>query len=319
VSIICAVCDYENSESSSFCAKCGENLNEEPPVDKYDSPITMLRQIGNQLADKQMNFTQEQIEEVFSDIMEISQELLDESQKDLENNLLKLEDLPPEELEELAMEIDDEKSMEIFTEFLSQFQEAQDNINQGLEVAKNAMHNMRDFSEIEANKGRVELEKAMDLLQYGLNKLEIISKSAQEKMFPEEEMEEVPVQLIENINYLENIMNITAGYMEFPSKDSLKEIIPLLDNIKENIQEVIDTPYEEEEYDTEEEEEEEEEELLEVIVEEEEQDEKLTYLENMILKTAYSKGKEEKAQPSIEDEDHEDEYYEDEYYEDDDF
>lgn len=296
MTIICHICDQENEETNPFCIKCGENLKD-PRENKYEEPIARLREIGNELADKQMEYTQERIEESFNEIMDISQGLLDEAQRALEDNLLNLENLPLEQAELLGLDIDEAQSMKIFTDFISRFQGAQDDINDGLSMAKRALQDMRGFSELESETGQIDLETATDLLNRGLNKLEIITESAQEKMFPGDEIAEPPKQLLEAMSYLERIMTITSDYLEIPDIDSLKEMLLLLDDVKDCIQEIVTGAEAEKDEET------------------DDVDEKLSFFKDMVSKAAYEENNQDKylTMKTFEEMDDEDLDDEDEY------
>ncbi|HPZ09779.1 MAG TPA: hypothetical protein PL110_16895 [Candidatus Eremiobacteraeota bacterium] len=246
MAVICSVCDYENKDDSPFCEKCGEQLKQ-LPENKYDLPIKMLRDIGNSLADKQMSSTQDKVEEAFNNIMEISQQLLDKAQEDLENNLAEIDNLPIDTLEELSADADEERSMEIFSKFLFQFQSAQEQINEGLSIAKDALQKMRSFSELETGRGKIDLERASGLLQQGLNTLEIISEESQEPLFAlNKDVKPVPNQIIESMDYLEEVMNMMSDYMDTSNKSNLLEIIVSLDMVKDSIQNLLESSSENE-------------------------------------------------------------------------
>ncbi|MEQ8172176.1 MAG: zinc ribbon domain-containing protein [Candidatus Eremiobacterota bacterium] len=238
--VICHICDYENSDESPFCEKCGERLRE-VPANKYDMPIKMLRDIGNSLADRQMSGTQEKVEEAFNDIMEISQTILDEAQKDLERNLSVMDTMSDQVLDELG-EVDEGRSLEVFSNFVSQFQSAQDQINEGLSIAKEALQKMRSFSELEAGSGKIDLERAASLLQGGLNTLEFISEESQEPLFLEyEDIKPVPPQIMESMDQLEEIMSMMSDYMDTGDRENLVEIIASFDMAKDSIQDLLDS------------------------------------------------------------------------------
>ena len=238
--VICHICDYENSDESPFCEKCGERLKE-IPVNKYDMPIKMLRDIGNTLADRQMSGTQDKVEEAFNNIMEISQTILDEAQKDLERNLSVMDTMSDQILEELG-EVDEGKSLEVFSNFVSQFQSAQDQINEGLSIGKEALQKMRSFSELEAGSGKLDLERAATLLQGGLNTLEFISEESQEPLFLDyEDIKPVPPQIMEAMDQLEEIMSTMSDYMETGDRENLVEIIASFDMAKDSIQDLLDS------------------------------------------------------------------------------
>ncbi len=238
--VLCHICDYENSDESPFCEKCGERLRE-VPANKYDMPIKMLRDIGNSLADRQMSGTQEKVEEAFNDIMEISQTILDEAQKDLERNLSVMDTMSDQVLDELG-EVDEGRSLEVFSNFVSQFQSAQDQINEGLSIAKEALQKMRSFSELEAGSGKIDLERAASLLQGGLNTLEFISEESQEPLFLEyEDIKPVPPQIMEAMDQLEEIMSMMSDYMDTGDRENLVEIIASFDMAKDSIQDLLDS------------------------------------------------------------------------------
>ncbi len=238
--VICHICDYENSDESPFCEKCGERLRG-VPENKYDMPIKMLRDIGNSLADRQMSGTQEKVEEAFNNIMEISQTMLDEAQKDLERNLSVMDTMSDQFLDELG-EVDEGKSLEVFSNFISQFQSAQDQINEGLSIAKEALQKMRSFSELEAGSGKMDLDRAAALLQGGLNTLEFISEESQEPLFLEyEDIKPVPAQIMEAMDQLEEIMSMMSDYMESGDRENLVEIIASFDMAKDSIQDLLDS------------------------------------------------------------------------------
>lgn len=238
--VICHICDYENLDESPFCEKCGERLKE-IPVNKYDMPIKMLRDIGNSLADRQMSGTQDKVEEAFNNIMEISQTILDDAQKDLERNLSVMDTMSDQVLDELG-EVDEGKSLEVFSNFVSQFQSAQDQINEGLAIAKEALQKMRSFSELEAGSGKIDLERAASLLQGGLNTLEFISEESQEPLFLEyEDIKPVPAQIMEAMDQLEEIMSMMSDYMDTGDRENLVEIIASFDMAKDSIQDLLDS------------------------------------------------------------------------------
>jgi len=240
VGVICHICNYENSDESPFCEKCGERLRG-VAVNKYDMPIKMLRDIGNSLADRQMSGTQEKVEEAFNNIMEVSQTILDEAQKDLERNLSVMDTMSDQVLDELG-EVDEGKSLEVFSNFVSQFQSAQDQINEGLSIAKEALQKMRSFSELEAGSGKIDLERAASLLQGGLNTLEFISEESQEPLFLEyEDIKPVPPQIMEAMDQLEEIMSMMSDYMDTGERENLVEIIASFDMAKDSIQDLLDS------------------------------------------------------------------------------
>jgi len=137
--------------------------------------------------------------------------------------------------------------MEIFSKFLFQFQSAQEQINEGLSIAKDALQKMRSFSELETGRGKIDLERASGLLQQGLNTLEIISEESQEPLFAlNKDVKPVPNQIIESMDYLEEVMNMMSDYMDTSNKSNLLEIIVSLDMVKDSIQNLLESSSENE-------------------------------------------------------------------------
>jgi len=235
--IVCQSCDFENDDGRILCDNCGKelalDLNNE-----FSAPVKMLKQIANRIIERPMEYNQEKLENAFSHVMEISHDLLDKVQETLEDSLLDLDRLPFKELKQLSKEVENVEHMNIFTEFVSNFELAQEQIDEGLALAKDGLLAMKSFSDLEV--GKVGLEKASEMMEQGLSTLEIITKNAEEKTFLQEKIEEIPSQFIIAMNDIEKIMVAFSEYLETRDPDLLTEIVPLLDLIKSNVQKTIE-------------------------------------------------------------------------------
>lgn len=237
MAIICQSCEHENDEGRILCDNCGKELAVNLK-NEFSTPVKMLKEISNRIMERPMAYNQEKLEEVFSHVMEISHDLLDKVQVTLEDSLIELDRLPLNELKQLSKEVENVEHMDIFTDFVSNFELAQEQIDEGLALAKDSFMAMRNFSDLEI--GKVGLEKASEMMEQGLDTLELITANAEEKTFLQEKMEPIPSQVIVAMDGIEKVMLGLSKYLDTRDTELLIESLPFLDLIKENLQKAIE-------------------------------------------------------------------------------
>ncbi|MEQ8191548.1 MAG: zinc ribbon domain-containing protein, partial [Candidatus Eremiobacterota bacterium] len=227
--IICKKCNHENRDGKFFCSRCGEQIQEDIKS-KYRFPVKMLKEMADNLVTH--GTTQEKIEERFKDFINVARDLIDETHKDMEDKFSNVEDMV-EKLASIGEESPQERSGEIVEKFTSRFQTAQDCINEGIFLTGESLKSIAGLSDIETGQGKKDLERALRLMETGLNNLEFINESLEGQLYIYKQVEPLPKKLTEAVTYLQKITLNISEYTDKREYDLLPETISLVDDMKE--------------------------------------------------------------------------------------
>lgn len=217
--VVCPVCQFDNpNEDVQLCGNCGEDLM--GGESKYQKPLRMLREIGQKVAESAGSFPKDKLESLYSHVVELLQDVLDQSQQQLEENMGNLR----KELEK-TKEVSDEEVD--FTGFIDGFHFSQTCINEGIGMALNALMNMKSFKDIKS--GQHQLELAVSRVQAGLEHLEKLSLTSAGVKMPDETTPEIPIEVIMAMNYLEKALEGLNSFMDTAKADDIRISVQKLD------------------------------------------------------------------------------------------
>lgn len=235
MAITCKKCNHENRDGKFFCSRCGEEIQEDV-TNKYRFPVRMLREMANNLICQGVK--QEKIEERFKDFMKVAGDLISETHRDMENNFANVEELS-EKLADTGEEFPQERTGEIVEKFTSRFQTAQDCINEGMFLVGESIKGIAGLSDIETGQGKKELERAIRLMEVGLNNLEFINESLKNQLYIYKQIEPLPKKLTEAVSCLQKITLNISEYTDKREYELLPETISLIDSMKECLRDVM--------------------------------------------------------------------------------
>ncbi len=235
--VTCKKCNHENRDGKFFCSRCGERIKDDIKS-KYKYPVRLLKEMSDNLISD--GTTQEKIEERFKNFINVARDLIDETHKDMENRFSNVDDLV-EKLEHIGEEFPEERSGEIVDKFTSRFQTAQDCINEGIFLTGEALKSIAGLSDIETGHGKKDLERALRLMETGLNNLEFINESLKGQLYIYKQIEPLPKKLTEAVTYLQKITLNISEYTDKREYELLPETIALIDEMKECLREVMKT------------------------------------------------------------------------------
>ncbi len=237
MSIICKKCNHENRDGKFFCSRCGEQIQDDVRS-KYKYPVRLLKEMSDNITG--YGTTQEKIEERFKDFINVARDLIDETHKDMEDKFSNVDDLV-EKLVNIGEEAPLERSGEIVEKFTSRFQTAQDCINEGIFLTGESLKSIAGLSDIETGQGKKDLERALRLMETGLNNLEFINESLKGQLYIYKQIEPLPKKLTEAVTYLQKITLNISEYTDKREYELLPETISLIDDMKECLREVMKT------------------------------------------------------------------------------
>jgi hypothetical protein len=255
--VMCPFCmqEYEDTKNS-FCPSCG-NLKEimrmqdkklsslkENPLEglvlegivkealepkKYFEQISIFKEITGKIMRKEIPFTKEKLEEVYTLIVELLQDILNKSKRELDENLQELTRLG--RLEQTA-ELD-KGVKKIFTVF----EEAQNKITNGLNTLGESLRSAKSFTELE-NK-LIEVEAAASRITEGLTKLEFLTQGSRDPELLKEPDLFYPPAVMEATDLLQKCLENIERFYEKGNKDELRACLPLLEETKTKIRESL--------------------------------------------------------------------------------
>ncbi len=228
--IFCPYCETENPEETEICSGCGQRIDEE--LD-YELPIRELTEVTTKLIKKEIPFTQEFLEKTYGQIMNSVQLIMDQTMLKLQDNLGDLKKIQTESRKEFA-----DEDFESFQRFMRDFEAAQNQINAGLQVARESFFSARSFEELE--KGHVDLSAANAAMQQGLARLESLTFESQEPELMTVSPVEVPDDVDQAINVISKVMDNLHDFIETGVKDYLESATEAVNQAAELLEKALD-------------------------------------------------------------------------------
>ena len=210
--IICPYCEAENVDEAEFCIACEQRLEEE--ID-YELPVKELQDVTTKLLKKEIPFRQDILEKTYSGIMKSVQLIMDQTMLKIQDNLDDLKKVQDETREEFA-----DEDFESFQRFMADFEAAQNQINAGLQIARQSFFNARSFEELE--KGHIDLSAANAAMHEGLSRLEALTFESQDAELMTPSPVEVPDDVDTAIEVLDSVMDSLHEFVETGVKDYLE-------------------------------------------------------------------------------------------------
>lgn len=238
----CRSCGYQNIADAEVCKECGATLIE---ADKdFVAPLKMLRELISNIRTQGGSFTRDKINMALSHIIEVAHEIMDKTRSILEENLAKMEKIPEELKEELGEGLSEEEALSIFTNYVNRFHQAQEFINEGFEIVKDALGDLKTFTSEEFDTLQKETEIAIEMLERGFYELEIITEETFGKLYTtfigeEEDILPIHDNLPVAMQTIESIMKALNEYIEDRDTEALKSALPELDKLKELINTIV--------------------------------------------------------------------------------
>lgn len=228
--IFCPYCETENPEEKEFCSACGQRIDED--VD-YELPVRELTEVTTKLIKKQIPFTQEFLEKTYSQIMNSVQLIMDQTMIKLQDNLGDLKKIQNQTRQEFA-----DEDFESFQRFMRDFEAAQNQINAGLQIARESFFSARSFEELE--KGHVDLSAANAAMQQGLARLESLTFESQEPELMTVSPVEIPDDVDQAINVISKVMDHLHDFVETGVRDYLESATDAVNQAAELLEKALD-------------------------------------------------------------------------------
>lgn len=228
--IFCPYCETENPEDTEFCSGCGQRIDEE--LD-YELPIRELTEVTTKLIKKEIPFTQEFLEKTYGQIMNSVQLIMDQTMLKLQDNLGDLKKIQTETRKEFA-----DEDFESFQRFMRDFEAAQNQINAGLQIARESFFSARSFEELE--KGHVDLSAANAAMHQGLARLESLTFESQEPELMTVSPVEIPDDVDQAINVISKVMDHLHDFVETGVKDYLESATEAVNHAAELLEKALD-------------------------------------------------------------------------------
>lgn len=168
--IVCPYCETENEDDAEFCKICKQRIEE--PID-FEAPVRELSEVTTKILKKEIPHTRDYMNEAYRKIMNSVQLILDQTMLKLQDNIEDLSKFRDEARESLA-----EEEFQQFQRFMDDFETAQEQINQGLRLARTSFFEAKSFRDLE--KGQIDLSAATSAIAAGLSKLEDLTIETQE-------------------------------------------------------------------------------------------------------------------------------------------
>lgn len=223
--VICPVCDFENpQEDAQVCEQCGEDLT--TTEGKFQKPLRILKEIGQKVAESAGSFPRDKLEGLYSHVVELVQDVLDESQQKIEKNLTTLR----EKLKEASEVSGDEVNL---TGFVDGFHFAQGCINEGIGMALSALMNMKSFKDVKS--GQHQLELAVTRVQAGLQHLEKLSLASAGIKIPDETTPEIPIEVMIGMDHIEKALEGLARFTDKFQVEDLRATVHKLDEARSSL------------------------------------------------------------------------------------
>ncbi|MFP4497804.1 MAG: hypothetical protein ACLFQV_06285 [Vulcanimicrobiota bacterium] len=237
MAFICPYCDSKNPDDAEKCRVCQQLFQED--ID-FEKPVKKISQLTSKLINKEISADKESLSTFYHDIMNSVQSIMDQSLSRINKNMKNLDELQKQAREQFG-----DEDFEAFKDFIEEFEVAQNQINQGMNIAKSRFFEADSFEELE--KGQLDLSMAVGAIQDGLAKLEELTCKSEEPELMSPSPFQMPFHIIETTEILDEVISDLNSYTETGELDYLNRILESLDKARLNILRVIETTKKEQE------------------------------------------------------------------------
>jgi len=230
MAVICPYCETENPDGAEYCRICKESLEED--ID-FEEPIRNLSRITTKIMRKEVPHTQDYLNSVFKSIMDSVQLIMDRTMLKIKDNVKRLKELQEETRSELA-----DEDFESFQRFMNEFEETQNQINEGLEIARESFFSAGSFDDLK--EGQIDLSAATAVIQDGLNRLESLTFESGEPELMTMTPLDIPDEIGITADILDEVLTNMNDFTETADKDYLVKAVNGLDEAKKYLMKVLE-------------------------------------------------------------------------------
>jgi len=226
MSVICPVCKFDNpDEETVVCGRCGLDFIVDAD-DGYVRALKMLKDMGNSLSNNVGSIGKDKLEGIWEHIASQIRDAIALSKEDFNKAFESNCSLSVENLDELP-DGDSLKS------FITNFSTLQAQIDEGLEMAHNALLNMRDINNLKTGKSQLEL--AASQIQQACESMQMMTASLVVSDSPSPPSLDISLTMSNLNSAIENI----GQYVNSNEISYLRTALPYIENSAENLRFIL--------------------------------------------------------------------------------
>lgn len=226
----CQYCKTESGEENEFCIECHQPFEDELDFEK---PIRDINQLSAKILNKDIPCSPNQLKDLYSEIMDSVQQIMDGTMSKLNKNLKDLDTLQQQIKEDVR-----DEDFASFQRFMRDFEEAQNQINAGLHIAREGFFSAESYDDL--LKGQIDLSAAAAAIQGGLMKLESLTYESKDPELISLTPHEMPGEIEKAIGLIDNVLDDINKFTESGRKEHLHPSLEKLTKAKKLIEQVLE-------------------------------------------------------------------------------
>ncbi len=226
MALTCPVCRFDNpAEETVVCERCGFNFMADADGG-YARALKMLKDTGDSLSSSVGSIGKEKLEDIWEHISSQIRDAISLSRDEFSGVVQKFSGLSAEALDELP-------EGDAWKNYIAGFSSFQNQMDEGLKMAYEALSNMRDINNLKTGKGQLDL--AVSQIQQACESMQSYSASLMLSNMPQRPSIDISLTMSNLNGAVENM----GHYINSNDIAFLSEALPFIERAAENLRFIL--------------------------------------------------------------------------------